>query len=124
MHCIHCGKNIPSDSKFCQFCGKTLPAELFKDIPAHDKTQVDVCGATAPTKHNEFHANIGMLLARRQMSIKGNLCKNCTNKYFWQYTLINVFLGWWGVISFFATIIFILNNTFRYLGTITLKKYY
>lgn len=124
MHCIHCGKNIPSDSKFCQFCGKTLPAELFKNIPTHDKTQCDVCGATAPIKHNEFYANIGMLLARKQMSIKGNLCKNCTNKYFWQYTLINIFLGWWGAISFFATIIFILNNTFRYLSAITLKKYY
>jgi hypothetical protein len=93
-------------------------------MPEQDKTQCDVCGKVAPTKYNEFYANIGMLLARRQMQVKGNLCKNCTNEYFWKYTLTNLFLGWWGVISFFATILFILNNTFRYLGTLTLKKYY
>lgn len=124
MHCIHCGKNIPSDSRFCQFCGKTIPTELLKSIPTHDKTQCDACAAVAPTRYTKFHANIGMLLARRQICIKGKLCKNCTNKYFWKYTLINFFLGWWGVVSFFATIIFILSNTFRYLSAIRLKKYY
>lgn len=132
MHCISCGKNIPSDSKFCQFCGKTLPTTQHTNETETVREQVvdstrpscEVCGAHAPVKYNEFYANIGMLLARRQMQVKAKMCKNCTNKYFWHYTFTNLVLGWWGVISFFATSIFIINNAFRYIATINLKKYY
>ena len=125
MHCINCGKNIPSDSKFCQFCGKNLPTyTASSDVQNNTQTLCQVCGAKAPVKYNEFYANIGMLFTRRQMHIKGNMCKNCINKYFWNYTLTNLFLGWWGIISFFATCFFMLNNIFRYLSSLTLKKYY
>jgi len=123
MHCIHCGKNIPSDSKFCQFCGNGL-----SDIPRENysvgEEYCQVCGRNAPTKHIHFEANIGMLFARRKKEIEGNLCKDCINKFFWNFTLTNLFLGWWGVISFFATIIFILKNTSGYISALSLKRYY
>jgi len=124
MHCIKCGKNIPSDSKFCQFCGEDLNNIISREIDEDKLDSCQSCGTKSPVKYNEFYANIGMLVARRQLSIKGNLCKDCINKYFWQYTLINLFLGWWGLISFFATIVFMVNNIFRYIFSITLKKYY
>ena len=124
MHCIKCGKNIPSDSKFCQFCGEDLNSITSREIDDEKLDSCQICGTKSPVKYNEFYANIGMLVARRQLSIRDNLCKSCINKYFWQYTFINLFLGWWGLISFFATIIFILNNVFRYISSITLKRYY
>lgn len=133
MHCISCGKNIPSDSKFCQFCGKTTPTTqptkevektVKEDIADDSRPSCEICGMHAPVKYNAFYANIGMLLARRQMEVKAKMCKNCTNKYFWHYTFTNLFLGWWGIISFFATFLFILNNTFRYIASINLKKFY
>jgi hypothetical protein len=123
MHCIHCGENIPSDSRFCQFCGKVLPSNLSEAVSVNQGDECQLCGVIAPLKYIEFYANIGMLVARRQLSIKGRLCKNCINKYFWKYTVTNIFLGWWGVISFFATGLYIINNTARYIGALGLKKY-
>ena len=79
------------------------------------------CGAQAPTKHVAFYQNIGVILMRFTREVEGDLCKSCINKYFWKYTLINLFLGWWGVISFCVTPFFILNNVFRYLTCLNLK---
>jgi hypothetical protein len=78
------------------------------------------CGVEAPTKYVEFYQNIGALLVRFHKAVKGNLCKSCINKYFWEFTLINLTLGWWGTISFFLTPFLILNNLIRYLGTLKL----
>ena len=79
------------------------------------------CGVDAPTKHVEFHQNIGALVVRFSKSIKGELCKNCINKYFWRFTLIDLLLGWWGVISLIMTPIFIINNIIRYIGSLGLE---
>lgn len=122
MHCIKCGKNIPSDSKFCQFCGIDLP-NLKLEVDESIIESCQFCGAKAPVKYTEYYANIGMILARRELSAKGKMCRNCIDKYFLHYTLTNIFLGWWGIISFFATCIFIINNIIRYIMTINLKKY-
>jgi hypothetical protein len=73
------------------------------------------CGVEASTKHVAFYQNIGLLLMRFHRSIVGNLCKSCIHKYFWQYTLVNLFLGWWGLISLIVTPFFLINNVFRYL---------
>ncbi|MCE9546809.1 MAG: hypothetical protein K8T25_15120 [Planctomycetia bacterium] len=73
------------------------------------------CGADAPTKYVEFYQNIGVLVMRFHQSIKGNMCKPCIHKHFWQYTLVNTTLGWWGMISIIVTPFFIINNTVRYI---------
>src|SRR5438874_1688311 len=72
------------------------------------------CGVEAPTKYVEFYYNIGALVLRFSKSIKGSLCKSCIHKYFWQFTLIDLTAGWWGMISFIITPFFILNNVGRY----------
>jgi hypothetical protein len=74
-----------------------------------------ICGIEAKTKHVEFHQNIGALVLRFHKSIKGEMCKSCIHKNFWQFTLITVAVGWLGVISFFLAPIFALNNIVRYL---------
>ena len=73
------------------------------------------CGVEAPTKHVAFYRNIGLLVMRFTNSAEGHLCKSCIHKYFWQYTLTDLLLGWWGVISFIITPFLILNNIVRYL---------
>ena len=75
----------------------------------------EACGVEAPTKHVEYHQNIGALIMRFHQTVEGDLCKSCVHKYFWKITVINLFLGWWGVISFFVTPVFILLNLVRYL---------
>jgi hypothetical protein len=76
------------------------------------------CGLEAPTKYAEFHQNIGALIVRFGKSYKGNLCKQCIHKYFWQSSLTTLFLGPWGTISLVLWPIFLVNNVARYLGAL------
>jgi hypothetical protein len=73
------------------------------------------CGLEAPTASVRLYQNIGMLIMRRYLTIKGNLCKPCIDSYFWRFTLVNSTLGWWGMISLFATPLFIANNLFQFI---------
>jgi hypothetical protein len=81
----------------------------------------DVCGRRAPTRYVEFYQNIGMLIMRTSKSVKGELCKVCINKHFWEFTLITAVAGWWGMISLFLTPIFLANNVFRFCTTLGMK---
>jgi hypothetical protein len=74
-----------------------------------------LCGVEAATKYVEFYQNIGALILRFQKEIKGEFCKNCIHEQFWIFTLVNVILGWWGIVSLIVTPFFILNNVIRYL---------
>jgi len=80
-----------------------------------------ICGA-CPTKYVEFYQNIGMLFARRTVSVKQHLCRNCIGRYFRSYTLTTLILGWWGTISFFITPLILLNNCFRFLRAAGLPR--
>jgi len=75
----------------------------------------EACGARAETKYVAFYQNIGLLVMRMSKAAEGNMCKSCIHKHFWEYTAINMFLGWWGMISLIITPFFIINNTVRYL---------
>src|SRR3954452_1786392 len=68
------------------------------------------CGVEAPTRKVELHRNIGLLVMRMHQATKGDLCKPCIQKTFWNYTLVNATIGWWGIISFIVTPIFVVNN--------------
>jgi hypothetical protein len=72
------------------------------------------CGIEAPTRQVAFYQNIGALVMRFHKSIEGRLCKSCIHRYFWQFSLTNLFLGWWGYISLVVTPFFLLNNIGRY----------
>lgn len=73
-----------------------------------------ICGREAPTKHVVFYQNIGAVVMRFSRTVDGNLCKSCIHQHFWKFTLTNLTLGWWGMISICVTPFFILNNVFRY----------
>jgi hypothetical protein len=80
------------------------------------------CGLIGPTKKFSFRYNIGLLFIRRNMHIEGKLCRNCIEDYFWKYTAIYLFLGWWGLISFFVTPFYILENLISYVSALNLKR--
>ncbi len=80
------------------------------------------CGRQAETKYVEYYQNIGALVLRFSRHVKGNLCRDCSDKYFWRYTGTTLLLGWWGVISFFVTLFILPNNVIRYLGTLGLRS--
>ncbi|HJT77756.1 MAG TPA: hypothetical protein VJ739_11190 [Gemmataceae bacterium] len=78
------------------------------------------CGVEAPTRYVAFYQNIGVLVVRFGKQIRGNLCKKCIHKYYWQFTGTTFVAGWWGMISFVLTPIFLINNTVRYVGCVTM----
>src|SRR5437870_5683676 len=84
--------------------------------------QCQACGASNPTKYVEFHQNIGALIIRFHQSVKGHLCKACIDRFFWRFTLVNMVGGWWGLISFFTTPVFIIMNVVQYAGAAGLPR--
>jgi hypothetical protein len=80
------------------------------------------CGVEAPTRYVVFYQNIGMLIVRTHRSVEGHLCKACIHRFFWELTTITLFLGWWGLISFFVTPFFLLNNLRYYVSSLGMKR--
>jgi hypothetical protein len=78
------------------------------------------CGVEAPTKFLEFHQNIGALVVRFSKTYRGNLCKRCAHKYFWQASATTLFLGPWGTISLVLAPAYLINNIVRYVTALTM----
>jgi hypothetical protein len=78
------------------------------------------CGIEAPTRKVLFVRHIGALVMFFHKRIGGLLCRNCVNKYFTEYFFTTLVLGWWGVISVFATPVVLLIDLFNYFRAWTL----
>lgn len=81
--------------------------------------QCIICGQPAPNFDLELNQNTGALLMRYTKSYKGNMCRLCAKKVFKKVEVHNLFLGWWGTISFIVTPVYLLanaNNYFKYLS--------
>jgi hypothetical protein len=81
------------------------------------------CGRFTEVRELEFSRNIGALVVRFYKTVRGNLCADCVEKYFWQFTVINLFFGWWGLRSFFYTIGYIIINIINYFKAWNLRNY-
>lgn len=75
-----------------------------------------VCGNTRQTSPVEFQRNIGMIVLRQTRSPRGNMCKTCLSKKYWEFTGLNLLLGPWGVISLIVTPIYLVTNTISYVS--------
>jgi len=79
-----------------------------------------VCGRDVPVKYVEYYQNIGMLVLRQMRSAKGNMCKRCSNHYFFRMTGLTLVTGWWGLISAILNPFLIVNNMVRVVSTMSL----
>jgi hypothetical protein len=82
---------LPAPGAFCEKCG----------------TEGDVVNVT-------FRRNIGALVVRFSQELRGNMCAGCIKSSFWETTLITLFLGWWGLISFIVSPFFLITNAVNY----------
>jgi len=85
------------------------PPDPIQDA-ASDAIICQRCGLETPTKYVEYHENIGVLVARMSTTYRGHFCNKCNRKLFWKSTLTTFFLGWWGVMAFFVTIVYLIDN--------------
>jgi hypothetical protein len=96
------------------------PARVAPVVAGQGRCQI--CGVSAPTKHVEFHQNVGMLVMRFHRAVRGNLCKSCIHEKFWKMTGITLAVGWLGVISCILAPIFVINNIIRYISCLSLPS--
>jgi hypothetical protein len=61
-----------------------------------------------------FRRNIGALVVRFSQELRGYMCGGCIKSSFWETTLITLFLGWWGLISFIMSPIFLVTNVVNF----------
>jgi len=125
MICKKCQEDNNINAKFCRKCGIELTNNNMGSVDYYfhkQKNKCQSCGNMSPVKYVKFYENIGMLIQRQYRNIEGNMCRECIDKYFWEYTLKTLFLGWWGMISFCVTPFILLNNVGRYILTLGLKS--
>jgi hypothetical protein len=75
----------------------------------------EMCGRAAETRQVGFMRSIGAIVLHFSRTVHGNMCRFCVERYFWRYTLVSVLFGWWGVVSFFMTAIWVPINIVCYL---------
>jgi hypothetical protein len=57
-----------------------------------------------------------VILFRFHKKVEGHLCPRCAQKTFQEMTWITFFAGWWGIVSFFVTPVYLVLNLANYLG--------
>jgi hypothetical protein len=72
------------------------------------------CGVEGDVVNVTFRRNIGALVVRFSQELRGNMCGGCIKSSFWETTLITLFLGWWGLISFIMSPIFLVTNVVNF----------
>ena len=77
-----------------------------------------VCNSVRQTSLVTFHRNVGMLVARQTHRLQGSLCKTCLSKNFWDFTVKNLLLGPWGMISLVMTPIYLITNIVSYVSAL------
>jgi hypothetical protein len=79
------------------------------------------CRRYSPIDYLSFHQIIGVIFVRFTNRVEGNLCANCSEYYFWRFTMITLFLGWWSFTSLFLTPIILSSNFWNYMRSIKLR---
>lgn len=76
------------------------------------------CQYEAPTRYAEYRQNVGALVLRFSKVYRGSFCKKCHHRTFWKVSIITLLFGWWGTISFFASLGFLIGNVLTYLAAL------
>jgi hypothetical protein len=103
----------------CPVCGRDL--RRMGDVESHLYTHYaqemadacEVCGRK-PTQTYNFKSNSGFILARQVWGFSGRLCGVCSQGMFREFQARNITRGPWGIVSFFATIWYLITNSTGY----------
>jgi hypothetical protein len=84
----------------------------------------ELCGKTpASERRVSFSRNVGMLVQRREYRVIAHMCGPCLHGNFCRFSLLNLCLGWWGMISLFLTPIFAVVNVCQYAAGLFSLRY-
>ncbi len=108
---------VPGASKryVCAHCHSSLEKEILGYT-------CQSCNLHVPTKYVAFYKNKGMILSHEHVEIKGYMCRQCSKKYFRDFTRSTLVLGWWSYESWVINLYFILLNIINYLSSLRIKQ--
>lgn len=92
------------------------------EYSSQEKKYCQACGEYSFTAHSTYRKNIGLVFIRRYKEAEGDLCAHCNESLFWNAFLTNLFLGWWGVISFVINPFLILMNIGNYISSWKIRR--
>jgi hypothetical protein len=98
------------------FVGTTPANPLDGAVAANAIGPCQICRSMRQTAQVTFHRNVGMLLARQNITLKGTMCKTCLKTKYWEFQGKGLLLGPWGMISLVVTPIYLITNTVSYLS--------
>jgi hypothetical protein len=81
----------------------------------------EFCGSRGDVEEVHYRQNTGLLIMRQSKELHGIACKQCSRDAFVRMTLHTAVFGWWGMISFCLTPIFIINNFYYFVRTLSLR---
>lgn len=79
--------------------------------------QCQRCGALGPTKSVTIPTSIGLLIAVRMSTARGNWCRRCIDAELGKATLTTGLFGWWSIIGLILTPAFLALNLATFLRT-------
>ena len=119
MRCPNCGKEIANDSQFCEYCGtkviqeqmimsKTSNSSSYSMSPKTNMTMEEVARLSVAELNRELANGARFVQFSYTISFVVMTIKRYSKVFFirdngnmsdvrWKYTLINIFLGWWGI---------------------------
>ncbi len=80
------------------------------------------CRRRGEVRSVSLYQNIGIIIIRLHKAIHAQLCRDCISKYFWEYSLITFFGGWWGIISFILTPFLLMINLYHYFASFGMQR--
>jgi hypothetical protein len=84
-------------------------------LPSRAIRHCQRCGALRNTRLVLFNYNVSYFYERRCGEMQGALCFPCVTKVFTGYTLVTLFLTWFGMIGFAVGPIYILGNIVEFI---------
>ena len=78
--------------------------------------------ARRPARKVLLQQNIGAVIVRFPKILSGHLCRPCFDHHCRKMTLTTLGLGWWGVISFFHTLVILPMNLLAWVRMRSLPK--
>jgi len=80
------------------------------------------CRQDKPVRELEFSYAIGLVFYSFDDNRRGYICAECAELIFWKYTAITLWLGWWGLRTFFFSWLYITENIINYIKAWELRK--
>ncbi|MDB5182793.1 MAG: hypothetical protein JWO47_577 [Candidatus Saccharibacteria bacterium] len=74
----------------------------------------DICRQPGNVRYLLLTQRTGMLVSRETRTFRGNMCQDCAARLHKKVQIHNLFLAWWGTISFCLAPFTLIANTARY----------